>query len=329
MRRVMWGYLTVVCTTTAAYFLVPGLSLTVVYDAIAVSAVVAIFAGFWRHRPDPSLAWILIALGVAALACGDLLFGFSQPVPSTADMLYISSYPLFALGLIGLAPRPPAERKLTSALSAAGITVLIGVVSWAFIILPTDGEGSLSSKVVAIGYPVMDVVLLGLLIRVIRDKRTESATLWLFGLGISLFFLADVAYAVNDFGTDYSLGGVVDVAWLLSYAFLGATLLHPAAEGRRTVDTSEREVEWVPPAYSGGGVATMTRPRSTQGFAVRTVTDNLRFATVVGMVGKMLLALAITTMLFGAKMLATDMVLLAGAYGIIGGVLWVASRHAA
>src|SRR5206468_10233454 len=84
------------------YFFLPVGEQTILYDLIALSAGGAMLAGVRRYRPDPLPAWTLLGLGTLCYAGGDIVFGDSSPVPSTADMLYLSAYLLLALGIMGI-----------------------------------------------------------------------------------------------------------------------------------------------------------------------------------------------------------------------------------
>lgn len=87
-------------------------------------------------------AWFLLGLGVLSLAVGNVVFGESQPVPSLADMFYISGYPLLAMGLVGLPPSRKNQGTEPHWVLAAGITAIVGLVAWAFLILPSgDVQG--------------------------------------------------------------------------------------------------------------------------------------------------------------------------------------------
>lgn len=87
-----WIFLGVVALMTLAYFRMTTDVQSLVYDGIAVSAAVGMFAGVVWIRPEPRFAWMLVSFGILAMAVGDIVYGTSQPVPSPADMLYISAY---------------------------------------------------------------------------------------------------------------------------------------------------------------------------------------------------------------------------------------------
>lgn len=308
-------YLAAVGLFTFVYFFLPTEAQSGLYNLLGLSAAAAMLIGARWHRLEPQIAWLLLGLGVLALAVGNVVFGESQPVPSLADMFYISGYPLLAMGLAGVAPwrRQGAEPHWVV---AAGVTAIVGLVSWAFLILPSgDVSGvTLATQLVALGYPVMDLVLIGLLVRAAAPDGFDEVAFRLLGIGLLLMLIADGVYAVQNFGTDYELGSAVDAAWLLSYAFFGAALLQPRTARRR---------EWSSPLTPGPQVTGVTR--STPTLTVRVAPQALRLGMIATWTGRMLLGLGTFSLFVGLGMRAPNMVFLAGAYGTTGLLMVIAS----
>jgi len=306
------AYLGIVGLLVAGYFFVPAGSQSVVYSGIGVSAAVAMLVGIKWHWAQPRTAWTLLALGVLAFAGGDIAFGDGQSVPSTADMLYISGYPLVALGLFGLAPRRVTDRNDQDVLLAVSIAIAVAIVSWVFLIAPAgDDEGVTAvSRIVALGYPAMDIALIALLVRAAGGRRFRLAHFHLLGAALLLTLFADAGYALQDFGTAYSVGSVLDAAWLLQYACFGAALLHHSVGDR----ISYGSTTWSAP--SGGTTAIALR--APQG---------LRFEVVATWAGILLVAMSGLTLVASVAWLSADIVMLAGAYGVTG-FLMVTAGHA-
>jgi len=94
-------------TALAGYILVPALQEGPVFNAISISAVVAILVGVRLHRPKHVLPWYLFAVGQLLFTGADILtynypalFGTELPFPSIGDPLYLAVYPCIAIGLI-------------------------------------------------------------------------------------------------------------------------------------------------------------------------------------------------------------------------------------
>jgi drug/metabolite transporter (DMT)-like permease len=84
---------------------------------LGVSAVVAIIYGVRHHRPNAPLGWWFLGAGVLLFITGDTTYklwhqiiGQQQiPFPSFIDAIYITMYPVVAVGLLLLARRRVSE----------------------------------------------------------------------------------------------------------------------------------------------------------------------------------------------------------------------------
>ena len=307
MNRTWRVYLVAVVVAVIVYFLLSTDQQSLLYDAIALSAAAAMVGGIWLRRPQPISAWILLAMGVLLLAIGDVAYGTSQPVPSIADMFYISGHALLMLGVFGLA----AERVHRRPVSVIAISICvaggIGALSWLFLISPSENGGiHMATQAVAIGYPILDLVLLGLLLWAVGSDRLKTAPLGFLGLAFVLMVVADTGYAVQNFGTQYVLGGMLDAAWLVSYGLLGATLLHPAVLGERVAL-----------------VRATTSASAPRGPSARVGPSVLRFGIVLKWAGSMLLVLAGTALVLGGLWGLANIALLSGAYGVTGSLMLI------
>ncbi|MEX2394301.1 MAG: hypothetical protein WD826_07470 [Actinomycetota bacterium] len=332
MRGSSWAYLGLVVVASAAYFFVPtNDAKSLITDAVAVSAGLVMLIATWRAKPYRRAAWLLLGFGVLLLAGGEIVYGEGLPVPSPADMLYVSAYPVLALGMAGLASWRSAKRRGTSIAIVASVVGATGILCWVFLILPSDGGLGLSSRLVATGYPVMDLVLLALLLRASTNHFAPTSIRCL-GLGLAFMLVADSIFALQDFGNGYELGGAPDAAWLLSYGFFGAALL--------ALPTGSRSVVFG--QISSGMDLTPLTPRPPSNVATREraitvptmhldvgVGSDVGFSTIIAWSGRSLLILAAAAVLLGAAWMAVDVIVLGGAYGLTGGVLSLVSGRVA
>jgi diguanylate cyclase len=311
------SFLAAACAATLSYAFLSTSAQSLLDDAVAVAAAGAMFTGILLSRPEPRYAWVLLALSALLFAGGDIVYGTSQPVPSAADMLYISAYPLLALGLVGLARSTAPREHDHMAIDAVIITAGVGLVAMVFLMVPAahpSGVG-FAARAVSLGYPLMDLALLGVLIRPLRSPDAPLVPFALIGAALLLRLVGDTGYAMLDFGTAYSVGSSADVAWLLSYACFGAALLHPAvAEG---VFAPARWTA-VPPV---GAPEPQTRPSAV---AVAK-TQAVRFRVVLSWASLMLLCLAGFALFVGMSWRASDVALLGGAYATTGSFTLIAS----
>ncbi len=307
-------YLLALGVGVGAYLFLPSTAVqSIVFDAIGLTAAIAILGVTVMRRREPQLGWFLIGLGILLMSVGDIVFGEAQGVPSIADMFYISAYPLLALGIAALTPWWATKRREPSVPLALGLTVVVGAFAWAFLILPSGvlHDAQVISKVVSWGYPVLDVVLIGLLIRAgLPERFGDRAMIVLFG-GLGLWMAADVTYALQDFGNGYELGNWSDLLWLLAYTLFGAALLVSPEPEVEEDDTPEWE-------SSSGGVGVLTRLEA----------PSLRLGVVVSMSGRMLLLLGASAICLGGAWSAVNLVLLGGALGMSGSFMWMAGARA-
>jgi signal transduction histidine kinase len=214
-----------------------GLPSGVVYDAVAVSAALAVLVGIHLYRPARALGWVLVALGTALTAAGEITWEVydalgRSPFPSVADVLYLVGYPVVGAGLVLLARGRGRSKAAARAavLDAAIVTVAAGVVAWAFLIEPyaADASLSLTERSLSAAYPLMDVLLLTLLVRLLFAPGPPSHAFALLASGVVCTIAADAAFAGLELSNGYTAGTWIDVIWLAGYLCTGAAALHPS-----------------------------------------------------------------------------------------------------
>lgn len=300
------------------YFFLDTQTQSLVYDAIAVAAGMVMFVGILVAKPEPRSAWALLASGTIMLAMGEILYGVSQSVPSPADVLYISAYPLLILGSLGVIRDPAAGHKVPAIAQAIAFTVATGTGAMVLILVPTmdtRGVGFLS-QVVALAYPLLDLALIVLLIRAALHDPIRRATLFFVAIAITLRFFADTVFYVQDFGAGYKLGDPVDAGWLLSYALLGAIMLHPSLTKQR------RRVHY-------GRISPSDRVRERQTrkqVPWVSSTQTMRPRLMLRLTGRMLIGLAASACLFALQWGSPGLVPVACIYGGTGSVILFVSR---
>ncbi|MGI9614345.1 MAG: putative bifunctional diguanylate cyclase/phosphodiesterase [Acidimicrobiales bacterium] len=238
MRRQAWKLLFVFSTVLAAgYVLAPRRAWAdlVVYDGLVALVVAAILGGVWLHRPKRPAPWLLFALGHLLLFCGELSFWYldttgQDPFPSYADYFYLSAYPALALGLLLLVREHSPVRDLFGGLDAAILAAAAGLLSWVYLMEPyaTDVESSTSDKVWSLAYPVMDLVLLAITVRLLFALQVKTWTTSLLSAWLAFTIGADVLYGWLILQGTYEAGGLLDGFWLVGYACVGAAALHPS-----------------------------------------------------------------------------------------------------
>jgi signal transduction histidine kinase len=215
-------------------------------------------------------AWRL--LGGAALSWGagrliwtwlDLSGGFSAAFPSPADAFFLAAIPLLAAGVLAwpTAPvRPLAQvRTLLDGLLIASSLLF---ASWALVLgaaYRAGGQHLLLPRMIAVAYPIGDLVLLTIALSVLTRTRGRAIiqpallTLTILSMGV-----ADSAFAYMAGKGTYATGAWLDLGWLVAWLCLGVAALRPSpAELLRDDDEEDRPISWsrfslpyVPPAVA-------------------------------------------------------------------------------
>jgi hypothetical protein len=120
--------------------------------------------------------WWLLAGGLFCITAGDFVFALYERVlhepdrfPSWADALYLAGCPLIGLGMVLLVRARTAGRDRVSWIDATIVASGFGLLSWTFLMAPTASSNDLSvlGRLVALAYPVWDVLFLALLVRLL------------------------------------------------------------------------------------------------------------------------------------------------------------------
>jgi PAS domain S-box-containing protein len=169
------------------------------------------------------------------------------PFPSFADVLYLSVYPLIAVGLLMFIYWRTPDGDLRSLIDALTLTVGLALLSWIFLIQPYVNNPALTAlqKTVAIAYPLGDVLMLALLARLLAPGTARARSVQLLTVGVVAGLIADTAYgAIQLYGT-FRNGTIIDLGWALFYCAWGAAALHPTMT-RLTDPVPRQQVEVSP-----------------------------------------------------------------------------------
>jgi signal transduction histidine kinase len=221
------------------------------YQVLPISAFVAILVGIGRRKPPSRLAWYLIAAGQLAWVGGDLIWYVGRTTlhmklgfPNAADALYLIAYPFLGGGLL-VYMRSTGARQRQTIVETLVVTIGLGLISWVFFMAPVahSKDLSFSARSVSLGYPLMDVFVLGVFIRLLFSRRTFSMVAGLLAASFAATLAADTAQLAILLKGSYAIGGAIDPFWGLGYVFLGAAALHPANSGRPDA-TGEADAEF-------------------------------------------------------------------------------------
>ena len=205
----------------------------VIYPLTELGAIIAILVGIRRYRPDAPQAWLLIAAGLFAYLVGDVIWGVYEvvdrdPWPSVADAFYLAGYPLVAAGLVvGIRHRTPTG-DARALIDAGLVAVSAALLAWVYIIEPDRAGADLTplETLVTVAYPLADVLVLAVAVRLVIGSSWEVPALRLLLLGLLSFLVGDTLYALDVLTTVQENLRYVDTMLLLGVVLIGLAGLH-------------------------------------------------------------------------------------------------------
>ncbi len=207
----------------------------VLYVVVGFATLVATVAGVVAHRPGRALPWWLLAAGLLSNVVGDvLLLSMGDPeaqlLPNVADVFYLACYPLFAGGLLMLARSRVPGRDRAGLIDALIMATGAALLAWTFLISPNLREPDLDliARLVSVAYPLGDVLLLAVALRLAVGAGTRPTAYRLIGAAVIALLATDVCYVVLGLTDGYEIGGPIDAGWMVAHGFAGAAALHPS-----------------------------------------------------------------------------------------------------
>ncbi|GAB2592372.1 putative bifunctional diguanylate cyclase/phosphodiesterase [Microlunatus antarcticus] len=220
----------------AGYHVLPaGLPRDVVYVAVGLAAVVAIEVGLRVNAPARRRPWRLLGLGTLLWVSGDAVGVWHSDIagldttPPLADPAYLLGYAVVAAGLVLLIRARGPRRDSAAFLDSAIGTIALGLLGWVLLSRPMmDGyrDAPLVASYAA-AYPLVDILLVGLLVRLLTTPGGRSRSFRLLVAAMGLMAVADSLQTVLRL---QAWGGTnaLDVVWLLAYAAIGTAALDPS-----------------------------------------------------------------------------------------------------
>jgi diguanylate cyclase (GGDEF)-like protein len=192
---------------------VPGVAVEVARDAILGAGAALALAGALRRNSDRS-AFAILALALVLWAVGQVVWSLAYghmaepPFPSWSDACWIACYPLYYVALALL-----ARRRVRRVPGGAWLDGLIGVlalssVALAILLDPLRERtgGSLQQVLTTLSYPILDVVLIGILVGLLALAGWREGRAWaLLAVGMVLNVAADWSYIFVASSGQYAL----------------------------------------------------------------------------------------------------------------------------
>lgn len=205
---------------------------------IAVMGLCTFGAMLWGcrvNRPSARYPWLLLAAAILFFAAGDTTYSMltdvmhlENPFPSLADVFYLITFPLFALGLVFLIKPHSIKGYWGNLLDALILTAGIALLVWIYLIVNYVVDAvPLGTKIISIAYPLWDVVVWSLMIRLLMIDNDNAAVKYL-ALGAAGLFVSDIIYAIDQISQQWLTGTPKDLGWILFYYSWGVATLHPS-----------------------------------------------------------------------------------------------------
>ncbi|WP_407341304.1 putative bifunctional diguanylate cyclase/phosphodiesterase [Pengzhenrongella phosphoraccumulans] len=201
-----------------------GLGLATVWLPVAVCWLAVARGGLRRTEI------VFAAAGVTSFAAGDTFYVaslagmLSVPVPSPADVGYLTFYPLVLAALIVVVRR--RARGMASSIWWDCVVGSLGAVSVLAVVLSPVVDSALAGSrfvatVIAVSYPLCDLLLVAAVAGIVTLPELRSGNRWgLLFAGLALFTATDVIFAMQTSLNTYEVGTPLDAGWAIGLAFI-------------------------------------------------------------------------------------------------------------
>jgi len=181
-----------------------------------------------RHGGRLRLFWGLLGWACAAWtlaetlwAVYDLVLNEPVPVPSWADVGYLSAIPVtVAALLVHPAMHDSAIRRARATIDGLVMATAVAFLGWTVVLGPLWRHSDLSTigGVVDVAYPFGDIVMLALVVLILRalEPRGRQA-LWFVLGGILVMAISDSTYTYMTEVKNYASGNMLDEGWIVAY----------------------------------------------------------------------------------------------------------------
>ena len=239
----VWASVTALMALAAGAYIIGGLTGagwlhgSIVFNLLGGAAIVALIAGARGNSPKRRLPWYLLAIGQGFFVASDVLasnyerlFGGALPFPSVADSFHLAFYPLLVGGMVLLIREREESRERSALIDALIVTMALATLLWVYLISPYANDGAMSwlTRMASIGYPAMDILVLGVVARMAAGSHRREPS-FIFLMSGAVFLLgADTIFGARLLEEHFTPGPATSAGWAVFYVMLTASALHPS-----------------------------------------------------------------------------------------------------
>jgi diguanylate cyclase (GGDEF)-like protein len=198
---------------------------------IGVLCVAAQAAGVTLHvRARGQRAWWCVTAAAGLFLAGAMTRSAGPPNGWQSvgpDVLTLVGYALLSVGMLFWL-RGTTSRRPLELLDAVLVGLGASLCAWVFQVVPALADDAEPVRqVLNAVYPVIDIVLLTLCVRMALTRNTRYPAFWFLVLGLTGVFAGDLIYSVAV-STHQTPSVLADAPYLLGFGAFGAAGLHPS-----------------------------------------------------------------------------------------------------
>ncbi|WP_197059287.1 bifunctional diguanylate cyclase/phosphodiesterase [Cryobacterium sp. MLB-32] len=281
-----------------------GLGLAAMWAPVAVCWAAA-------RRATNRLDVTLVAAAVTCFAAGNTYFvlaardGQVLPVPSPADIGFLSFYPLMlaalAIPAIGQLRHVGWPVVLDGAVGSLGAGAVLAVLLNPVLVAAVSAEMSLATTV-ATAYPMFDLLLVAGFVGIGAAQGRNVGRRWtVLVLGLVTFAATDVFYALLQLSGTFVVGSPVDAGWAVGLALVAFW-----------VDGTSRSAGRITPAVWAIPTQTVPTIATVAALGVLVVGSRIPVSNLAVVLAALTLTLAAAPLVFRHRIRLADMLLQAG-----------------
>ena len=187
------------------------------------------------------LAWLALTVGLTAWAIGEAIWTYyelvlkEEPFPSAADAAFLLFPIASCVSLLVLPGDDAGPFRGRALLDGLIVAASLFVVGWVTILGPiySAGETNRLALVVALAYPLSDVVVLTIAaVVLLRSGSGDRLPLTLVTAGVACIALSDSLFAYLTAHNGYDSGGALDIGWVAGLLFIAGGAVASRRPGR-------------------------------------------------------------------------------------------------